>query len=111
VERGIARRQPSRADPTIDEDTTGALTPAQTTELLQIVREATELTVRLHRNGREIGILVQDNGAGFSPATNGGGFGLGNMQAHAEQLQVTLRIDSQPNTGTRVIVTLPLETA
>ncbi|HRI82385.1 MAG TPA: sensor histidine kinase [Opitutaceae bacterium] len=113
--------RPVALTPTIDEDATGALTPAQTTELLQIVREAisnslrhgeaTELTVRLHRNDREIGLLVQDNGAGFTPATNGGGFGLGNMQARAEQLRATLRIDSQPNTGTRVIVTLPLETA
>jgi len=103
---------------TIDEDATGALTPAQNTELLQIVREAisnslrhgeaTELTVRLHRNDREIGLLVQDNGGGFSPVEGGGGFGLGNMQARAEQLHATLRIDSQPNTGTRVIVTLPL---
>ena len=103
---------------TIDEDATNALAPAQTTEILQIVREAmsnslrhgqaTELTVRLHRNDREIGLLVQDNGLGFTPDDNGGGFGLGNMQARATQLQATLRIDSQPNSGTRVIITLPL---
>jgi signal transduction histidine kinase len=103
---------------TIDEDAATALAPAQTTEILQIVREAmsnslrhgkaTELTVRLHRNDRGIGLLVQDNGRGFNPAGESGGIGLGNMRARAEQLQATLRIDSQPNTGTRVIVTLLL---
>ncbi len=105
-------------NPTIDEDAANALVPTQTTEILQIVREAmsnslrhghaNELTVRLHRNDREIGLLVQDNGCGFTPDNPGSGFGLGNMRARAEQLQATLRIDSQPNTGTRVIVTLPL---
>jgi signal transduction histidine kinase len=102
----------------VDEDAARALGPAETTEVLQIIREAmsnslrhgaaTELTVRLHRNDRELGLLVQDNGRGFEPAGQDGGFGLGNMQARAVRLGASLRIDSQPGAGTRVIVTLPL---
>lgn len=104
----------------VDEDAARALGPAETTEVLQIIREAmsnslrhgdaTELTVRLHRNDRELGLLVQDNGRGFEPAGQDGGFGLGNMQARAVRLGASLRIDSQPGAGTRVIVTLPLAT-
>ncbi len=102
----------------VDEDAARAMAPAETTEILQIIREAmsnslrhggaTELTVRLHRNDRELGLLVQDNGHGFEPAGQDGGFGLGNMQARAARLGASLRIDSQPGAGTRVIVTLPL---
>jgi signal transduction histidine kinase len=102
----------------VDEDAARALDPAATTEILQVIREAmsnslrhggaTEITVRLHRNDREVGLLVQDNGRGFETAGQDRGFGLDNMQARAVQLGASLRIDSQPGAGTRVIVTLPL---
>lgn len=102
----------------IDDDAAAALSRAQATEALQITREAisnslrhgqaTQLTVRLHRTDREIGLLVQDNGRGFAPAEQtGDGHGLGNMQARAQQAGATLRIDSRPGDGTRVIMTLP----
>lgn len=102
----------------IDEDAAVRLTVAQTTEALQIVHEAisnalrhgqaTQLTVRLHRGDAEIGLLVQDNGAGFdSQANAGSGHGLGNMTARAQGVGATLRIDSAVGTGTRIVVTFP----
>ncbi len=102
----------------IDDDAAATLTPAQATEALQVTREAisnslrhgqaTHLTVRLHQTDREIGLLVQDNGRGFVTAgQTGQGHGLNNMQARARELGATLRIDSRPGDGTRVVMTLP----
>lgn len=105
--------------PTIDEDAAGALPPDKALEILQIAREAisnslrhggaTQLNVRLHRSGDEVGLLLQDNGTGFDPAARAGaGHGLGNMAARAAHLGATLRIDSQPGDGTRVVLTIPV---
>jgi signal transduction histidine kinase len=88
-------------------------------EILQITREAisnslrhggaTRISVRLHRNGPEVGLLVQDNGTGFDSAARAGhGHGLGNMQARANHLGAVLRIDSRPGDGTRVVLTIPV---
>lgn len=101
-----------------DDDAAATLSPVQVTETLQITREAisnglrhgqaTQVTVRLHKTDREIALLVQDNGQGFSPANQSGdGHGLGNMHARARQIGASLRIDSRPGDGTRVVMTLP----
>jgi signal transduction histidine kinase len=106
----------------IDETATAQLTPPQTTEALQIAREAisnalrhgaaTRITVRLHPGDHEVCLLVQDNGKGFVRAQQANaGLGLNNMQARAARLGADLRIESQPATGTRVIFTLPLQPA
>lgn len=106
----------------IDEDAAGLLTPEQSIEALQIAREAvsnafrhghaTLVTLRMQRSDQELCLLVQDNGAGFDPATaRPGGHGLGNMQARAGRLGATLRITSSPGAGTRVVATLPIRPA
>jgi signal transduction histidine kinase len=102
----------------IDEDATGLLTEAQSADLLQIAREAISnsqrhgqagaVTVRLHRSDHEVCLLVQDNGRGFDPARRRAGHGLGNMQARANGLGATLRLESRPGEGTRLLVTLPI---
>jgi signal transduction histidine kinase len=61
-----------------------------------------------HSDG-EVGLLVQDNGGGFDPAAlAAGGHGLGNMRARAQRLGASVRVDSRPGGGTRVVVTLPV---
>lgn len=103
----------------IDADATSLLTADQSAHTLQIAREAISnslrhgradaITVRLHQGDQAICLLVQDNGAGFDPATQSAGQGLGNMRARAEQVNGTVRVDSQPGkTGTRVVLTLPV---
>lgn len=106
-------------DTTIDEDAATALTFEQTTEALQITREAISnalrhgqsdaITVRLHRNDAEVGLLIQDNGHGFDQSKQADdGHGLTNMQARAQQIGASLRIDSKPDEGTRIVITFPV---
>ncbi len=108
-----------RFDLKFDDEAIARLTPAQTTEALQVAREAISnalrhggasfVTVRLHQSDREVGLLVQDNGVGFDPASlEKSGHGLGNMQTRASRIGASVRVESQPGSGTRVILTLPL---
>jgi signal transduction histidine kinase len=100
----------------IDDEATALLSPEQSIDALQIAREAisnslrhgraTAITVRLQHSNGEVGLLVQDNGAGFDPSRASAGHGLGNMRARAERLGATVRVDSRPGAGTRVVVTL-----
>ena len=108
-----------RFDLKFDDEAIARLTPEQSTEALQVAREAISnslrhggasfVTVRVHQSDREIGLLVQDNGVGFDSARHEGpGHGLGNMQKRARRVGASVRIESQPGNGTRVILTLPL---
>lgn len=103
----------------IDEEAATALSFEQTTEALQITREAIsnalrhgeadQITIRLHRNDSEVGLLISDNGHGFQPGrTANEGHGLFNMQSRAKQAGATLRIDSEPKSGTRIVITFPV---
>jgi signal transduction histidine kinase len=103
----------------VDDEATTLLTSEQAVEALQIAREAVSnalrhgaaslVTVRVHKGDREVGLLVQDNGAGFDASTGrDGGHGLGNMRARAERIGARLKLTSQPREGTRVVLTLPV---
>jgi signal transduction histidine kinase len=103
----------------VDEEATTLLSPDQTVEALQIAREAVSnalrhgdasvVTVRVHKGDGEVGLLVQDNGHGFDATTGReGGHGLGNMHARAESIGARLRLTSQAQEGTRVVLTLPV---
>lgn len=102
----------------IDDAATALLTPDQTTEALQIAREAvsnslrhgaaTRVVIRLHPGDGEACLLVQDNGRGFAASgRTGAGHGLGNISARAERLGGAVRIESTPGAGTRVVLTIP----
>jgi signal transduction histidine kinase len=105
----------------IDDEAAAQLGDEQTTQLLQIAREAvsnglrhggaSQITVRLHCSGPELCLLVQDNGRGFTPTTTGnGGHGLANMRARASRLGGMVQLSSAPGSGARLIVTLPVST-
>ncbi|ATC65643.1 hypothetical protein CMV30_17770 [Nibricoccus aquaticus] len=100
----------------IDDEAAATLGEEPIAHLLQITREAvsnalrhgaaTQITVRLHRAGGEICLLVQDNGRGFAvTGSSGGGHGLGNMRARAERLGGKLQFSSSPGQGTRLLLT------
>jgi signal transduction histidine kinase len=84
------------------------------TDLLQIVREAVSnslrhgqarhISVRLHREGNALALLVQDDGSGFDPKLAQRGHGLNNMQARATRVGASLRYTSQAGSGTRIVL-------
>lgn len=115
----LSASREAQLDVNIDEEAAALLTPDQSLEALQIVREAasnalrhggaSRITVRVHQSDREICLLVQDNGGGFEASSRReGGHGLGNMHARAERLGASLRITSQPGEGARVIAIFPI---
>ncbi len=67
---------------------------------------ATQVRVRLHREGLGLILVVQDNGQGFDAAhpkpRSGGGNGLKNMHVRAEKIGATLTIESEVGKGTTV---------
>lgn len=103
----------------IDEDAEARLDVSQMPDALQILREAvsnalrhgaaSRVTIRLHRDGERLALLVQDDGVGFDlNARPSAGHGLANFEARAASLGADFRLDSQPGNGTRVVLTLPI---
>jgi signal transduction histidine kinase len=103
----------------IDESAESLLAASQLADTLQIVREAvsnalrhgaaSEIQIRLHEEGDQLALMIQDNGAGFDATGTGagGGNGLTNFRARAATLGAVLKLDSRPSHGTRVVLTIP----
>ena len=73
--------------------------------------KARHITLRLHEGDNAVCLLVQDDGCGFKTQTQDGlGHGLANMQARAEGMGGRLALTSEPGSGTRLVLTLPLQT-
>lgn len=99
------------------------LPPLVGLQLLRIVQEALT-NVRKHARVQHahvaltmpradlLEVVIADDGQGFDPASSGGGrvYGLVGMRERAESLGGSLRIESQPGCGTRVMVTVPINT-
>ncbi len=112
-----------RVESKIDESQLPCLSPSIAFQAIYILREAltnvrkhsgadsVHLTLQSLEDGT-IKVTIQDNGRGFdldSEQQSGrGGFGLRFMRERAERVGGSLRIESQPGQGTRLIVTLPL---
>ncbi|HEX4441914.1 MAG TPA: two-component regulator propeller domain-containing protein, partial [Thermoanaerobaculia bacterium] len=89
-------------------------------QLLLIVKEAltnvarhsgcSRVSVRIAPASRDVAIEIADDGRGFAPSDgNGaGGHGLANMRSRAESLGGSLRVESVPAAGTRVLLRVPL---
>jgi signal transduction histidine kinase len=96
------------------------LAPEAVNEILQITREALSNVARhsdarvaslsLRAVGRQAELVVEDDGKGFDiGAPRGPGhFGLANLHDRAASIGGTLRIESEPGGGTRIIVRLPV---
>ncbi|MBL9215266.1 MAG: hypothetical protein JNG83_07310 [Opitutaceae bacterium] len=110
-----------RIEHRLDETAVELVPPQQVAEIMNILREAVSnslrhgqartITLRAGRSEQELALAVQDDGRGFgttpdrSPA---GGHGLENMRARAAALGGSLRIESSPGKGTRVLLHLPV---
>lgn len=69
---------------------------------------ASEVTIRMTFNGRQITVVVQDNGRGFDPDTSQAGHGLANMRKRLENIGGNCSIESQPSQGSTVCMRLVL---
>ena len=109
-----------RIEPRLDEEAMELIPPHQIADIMNILREAVSnslrhgrarhITLRAGRSEQEIALAVHDDGAGFNPGAprGGAGHGLDNMQARARGRGGSLRIESTPGKGTRVLLTLPV---
>jgi signal transduction histidine kinase len=92
-------------------------------ELLAVASEALHNSVKhagAHRveitlgaDGGDLGLVVADDGRGFSPPDAGqlagsGHYGLAGMRERAARVGGLLRVDSGPGRGTRVSMTVPV---
>jgi signal transduction histidine kinase len=71
---------------------------------------ATTCDVEVRRTRDRVLIRVSDDGVGFEPGAHqrrGRGLGLISMRERVAQLQGTLRVESAPGEGTRVVATWP----
>ena len=69
---------------------------------------ATQLTVQLVQENRDLRLQILDNGKGFDPSQTKGGLGLRNIRERVTQLNGKLAIFSEPDNGTKLEVVIPL---
>ena len=69
---------------------------------------ATEVSLRIHCLGSELGLAIEDNGKGFNSTTAACGDGLRNMRQRLEAIGGRTEIAAHPGQGTSVHFYLPL---
>jgi signal transduction histidine kinase len=70
--------------------------------------QAGEARLRVWTADGQVRAVVEDNGRGFDPGREAGGFGIVGMRERAEQLGGRLQVRSDSPAGTRVEAVLPL---
>jgi PAS domain S-box-containing protein len=73
--------------------------------------QASEFRSTLIFDPHEIRFVLKDNGRGFDPAGRHDGFGLQGMRERVESMGGHFTVESAPNSGTSVLITLPLVVA
>jgi len=101
-------------------DTSPPFTPAVFEAICQMANEAisnairhaeaTSIAVRAEQVQHDFIIVVEDNGRGFDVAklTHAEGLGLRNLQQRAALLSGHVNVQSTPETGTRLTITMPV---
>jgi two-component system sensor histidine kinase UhpB len=69
---------------------------------------AKSVTISLSEMKNNAVLVITDDGLGFDKNERAGGIGLKNMKSRAELLNGTFCIDSEPGSGCRLKVTIPL---
>lgn len=74
---------------------------------------AERVVVILKQSNHAVTMTINDNGDGFDleEARDSGGMGLASIRDRTNKMDGTLTIESSPNQGTTIVVTLPLNTA
>ncbi len=106
----------------MDDEFSAEISVEVASQLLRIIQEALS-NVRRHSDASQVIIQclveaemlcvsISDNGRGFYPAQSAKAgkqhYGLQIMRERAESVGGTLRLDSQPGQGTRIVVRIPV---
>ncbi|MGI4873112.1 MAG: sensor histidine kinase [Janthinobacterium lividum] len=82
------------------------------TNSLKHAEGATVLLVRLHQDGSQLVLVVEDNGCGFAPDATGrnlsDGVGLRSLDARVRMLRGKLRNLGEAGQGTHTVIEIPL---
>lgn len=88
------------------------------TNLFRIIQEsvnnalkyskATKLDIEVNCENSRVNLLVKDNGVGFTPSSDGEGYGLKNIKARTEALNGSCQFNSELGGGTTVSVNIPV---
>lgn len=70
--------------------------------------QANRIDVQVFGREDEFSVTIEDNGIGFDTSTNQNGIGLNQMKIRAESLAGRLEINSRPNKGCQLILTVPI---
>jgi signal transduction histidine kinase len=70
---------------------------------------SSRVNIALSYNGKDVTMLVEDNGCGFSLDQKPAGVGLRTMRERAIMIGGKVEIDSSPGKGTRVRVGVPIQ--
>ena len=91
---------------------------AASTNVYRIVQEslnnilkhsrAKNARVTLERDVHEVLLKIEDDGCGFRADENGNGLGLKNIAERVRMLGGKIKLDSQPEKGTRMEITVPI---
>jgi two-component system, NarL family, sensor histidine kinase DevS len=94
-------------------------TPELETAIYRIVQEALtnaikhggarRAVVEIHEDGDTVYVEVRDDGAGFDPTADTGGFGVLGMRERVELLDGELQISSSPGAGAIVSASFPIQ--
>jgi PAS domain S-box-containing protein len=99
------------ADSLVNDDARSALFRICQEALNNVIRhsQATRVNIELRRDPRHLTLVVQDDGVGFPPEDSlRTGLGLLGIQERIGLLGGTCVIDSEPNAGTRLVVSAPV---
>lgn len=101
----------------IHDGTDGRLAQELETAVYRIVQEAltnvakharaTRCDVYLQGLAHSVVVTIEDDGSGFDPLNSGRGLGLISIRERATQLGGTIRIETAPGRGTRLLLELP----
>jgi signal transduction histidine kinase len=70
--------------------------------------QATQVRVAVSVAGRQLQILVADNGCGFDTSVPSNGWGLASMGKRAQEMGGEMELTSRPGEGTTIVMTMPL---
>lgn len=103
-----------RNEPDIPIDVKEAIYRVSLEAIHNVVKHAHATTVDVHlaQQGQLINLEIRDDGVGFDPASvPSGHFGLQTMRERIDQLDGQIDVSSNPGTGTRVTLSIPLDEA